>query len=731
MQFAKYRGSLLMRRSSPGQARLFPSNPRPGFRSAPPPLALLAALCFIVTAVADDRPPIDLPVKRVALFSSGVAYYECEATVDGAATASMQFRTQQINDIIKSMVVQDFDGGTVGVISYASQAPIDRTLKSFGVDITGKPTLGQLLDQLRGEPVQITGGRAVTGTIVGVERQKVIVEKEVVEQDVLNILTDRGLVQLRMSELQGVKLTNEKIDAELRNALATLATSHDADKKNVVLRFDGQGKRHVRVAYLLEAPIWKTSYRLVLDPEGKPFLQGWATVENATEDDWRDVRLSLISGRPISFTMDLYSPLYIPRPREELELYASLRPPTYEGGIPAEAAKAPAPTMKSLAAAARADAGENANQARRGFLGRSGGRVIDGSASTSGDKDRDGVADERRPLGLENAGVASVADARDAGELFEYGIRTPVSIPRQHSAMLPVINQAVQAEKVSIYNPATHPKYPLNGLQLTNSTDLHIMQGPVTVFEDGVYAGDAKLPDLKPGEQRLIGYALDLGVEVTMESKPTPDELVSLRINKGVLIHRHKYVDSRLYKVRNKLQKPRSVLLEQAYGDDWKLIDPEKPTERAPGLSRFRVEVPPGKVVEQKVVLENLHDEGIGISELGYDVFRFYLESRVISPAVRDALQKVVALRTERDRISNQRQGKERDVNEAVAEQARIRENLKTLERGSDAHKRQLDKFDKLETQIEGFRTELATLRQSEEAKSNELQNYLMNLNVE
>lgn len=688
-----------------------------------PPLALLAVSWFALVAVADERGAIELPVKRVALFSSGVAYYECEATVEGTATASLQFRTQQINDIIKSMVVQDFDGGAIGVISYASQDPIDRTLKSFGVDITGKPTLGQLLDQLRGQPVQLAGGRAVSGTIVGVEKQKLVMDKEVVETDVLNVLTERGLVQLDLRELEGIRLVNEKVDAELRKALATLATSHDADKKSVVLRFDGSGKRRVRVAYLLEAPIWKTSYRLVLDPEGQPFLQGWAMVENATENDWRDVKLSMISGRPISFTMDLYSPIYIPRPREELELYASLRPPTYEGGYVVDASKAPAaPAMKSLAALAYAGekAGRPADR-QRGFARR---EVLNKSESED-------AGESAGRLGLEGSGVTSVADARDAGELFEYGIRAPVSIPRQHSAMLPIVNQAVAAEKVSIYNPATHGKHPLNGLQLTNSTDLHIMQGPVTVFEDGVYAGDAKLPDLKPGEKRLIGYALDLGVEVTTESKPQPDELVSLKISKGVLIHRHKYVDSRVYKVRNKLDKPRVVLLEQAYSDDWKLVEPEKPTERAPGLSRFKLDVPAGQVVEQKVVIENLHDQTVVISELGFDGIRVFIDSKVITPGVRDALQKVVALRSERDRVSNQRQARERDVNETVAEQGRIRENVKTLERGTDAHKRQLDKFDKLETQIETLRAELTVLRQTEEAKSLELQTYLLRLEVE
>ena len=287
-----------------------------------------------VAALADN--PADLDVTRVALFNSGVGYFECVSDITGNATAELKFRTDQINDILKSLVVQDFGGGTIGAVSYASHDPIEKTLKSFGVDITGKPTLGELLDQLRGEPVEIAGPRQISGVILGVEKKRIVMDNSIVEVFLLNLLSETGLEQLDLSELRGIRLTSEKIDAELRKALETLAMGHDADKKSVLLNFEGLGSRKVRVAYLLEAPIWKTSYRLVLNDDADPFLQGWATVENATEEDWNNVRLSLISGRPISFRMDLYTPIYIPRPMEQLDLYASLRPPDYEGELDAE-----------------------------------------------------------------------------------------------------------------------------------------------------------------------------------------------------------------------------------------------------------------------------------------------------------------------------------------------------------------------------------------------------------
>ncbi len=686
-------------------------------------MPVLILLVFTNPTLAADATPTDLDVTRVALFSSGVGYFECDTTVTGDATAALQFRTDQINDIIKSMVVQDFGGGKIGIISYASQDPIEKTLRSFGVNLTGKPTLGQLLDQLRGEPVEITGPLSCTGTIVGVDREQLVNPDGTVLQEIerLTLLTDAGLQHFELTKLQGIKLTSAKVDAELRKALATLATAHDADKKSVVLNFEGKGERKVRAAYLLEAPLWKTSYRLVLSDEKdkKPFVQGWATVENATERDWNNVRLSLVSGRPISFRMDLYTPLYVPRPLEQLELYASLRPPSYEGGFAADELAASAPgggaagETKMLARKARAPVAMSAPPPASPAAGVA-------FAETEGGR-----------LDLAGKGVESVAKAAEAGELFAYHIAMPVSIPRQHSAMLPIVNQEVEAAKVSIFNIATHPKYPLNGLELKNTTGLNLMQGPVTVFDSDIYAGDAKLPDLKPDEKRLVAYALDLSTEVLVKQQPQPDEIVSLRIAKGTLWHRHRFVDSREYEIKSKADKPRTVIVEQAYSEDWKLMEPKEPYERTQKLLRFKVAVPAKETKSQKVVLEKVADQSLTLTDTGLDTIRYYLSARVISPKVKAALEKVIELRTAVDDIARQRADLERQREEATKDQARIRENLKTLDKSTDAYKRQLKNFDEVDERITKLGADIEAARNQEQDKRKALETYLLSLDIE
>src|SRR5437868_5995979 len=116
-------------------------------------------------------------------------------------------------------------------------------------------------------------------------------------------------------------------------------------------------------------------------------------------------------------------------------------------------------------------------------------------------------------------GIEAAAEGGVTRELFQYSIKAPVTIDRQKSAMLPIINEKVQGKKLSIYNQSVQPKFPLIGYRLKNSSSLHLMQGPITVFDGGAYAGDARIEDLAPGQERLISYALDLKVEVDPQSK--------------------------------------------------------------------------------------------------------------------------------------------------------------------------------------------------------------------
>ena len=685
---------------------------------------VLLSLCSPLTAD-------ELKTTRIALFSSGVGYFESAMTVDGNSAAELKFRAEQINDVLKSLVLRDLDGGTISTVQYPSRDPVEKALKSFAVDITGKPTLGDLLDQLRGVMVEVKAPSPVTGSILGVEKQTFTTnEKTTIKKDVLTLLTAEGLKSFVLPEVAGVKILDATVEGELRKALETLAASHDSEKKTVLLNFTGQGKRRVRTGYILETPIWKTSYRLVLGEDKQPYLQGWAIVENATEQDWDNVSLSLIYGRPISFTMDLYQPLYVPRPMEQLALYESLRPPTYEGALALKPAEAAPGAPAKASGLARKDV---AAEGKTGGI--AGGRFLRGGGGGGGGQNpfAGGAAgaDEEAGMELDDAGVTSLAAAKEAGELFEYAIQAPVSLKRQQSAMLPIVTAEVQGQKVSIYNPATHPKYPLNGLKLKNTTGLHLMQGPVTVFDAGIYAGDAKLPDLQANEERLLSYALDLAVEVDVKQHAQPEQVTKLWIAKGALWHQRKLVDERVYTINNKDDAARALLVEQPMPVEWQLIEPKEAYERTSTLLRFKVEVAPKKAQQLQVRLERPLDESVALTNLGTDEIDLFLRQPVISDGVKQALTRVIELRRTLDATKQQIAQIEKDIAAIADEQKRLRENMAVLSQTSEVYRRYEQKFDKQETQVEEMRTRLAELRKQEEGQRKALEDFILSMKAE
>ncbi len=689
-----------------------------------------------LAAPAQKEGAASLTLKRVVLFSSGVGYFEHAGQVQGNAKVEMQFKVEGINDLLKSMVVQDLGGGQVSTVGYGSKDPIEKTLKSFAIDLTANPTLGKLLTQVRGERVEIDAPNKITGIIVGVETRRQEIEKgRILEAEVLNLLTDDGLRAVVLESVSRIKLVDEKLNGELQKALAVLATSHATDKKTVTLNFLGQGARKARVGYIQETPIWKTSYRLVLEDEKAPFLQGWAIVENTTEEDWKDVGMTLVSGRPISFVMDLYQPLYIPRPVVRLELFASLQPQTYGQDLAAgdqefqklaEAARPAAPAPASLAAGYGGGMGgmggmaglAKAKAARRGVA----------RPSAPGQPEAEALGEEGMDI---RQGVQSVAAAGKVGELFQYSIAMPVSLPRRQSAMLPIVSGEVKGEKVSIYNPGVHAKYPLNGLKLTNSTELHLMQGPITVFDGGSYAGDAKIEDLAPGSQRLVSYAMDLETEVAPESKGRPEQLTSVRLVKGTMFIEMKHARSQDYTVKNSGRRVKKVLIEYPLDPTWKLVAPKEPSEKTRDLYRFAVDAKPGEPAKLLVEEERIDRQQVAITNMDDSAIQVFLSAKVVSEKVKTALAEVIKQKAALQKVVRDRTLLEQQVNTIGQDQSRIRQNMDKLDRASDLYKRYVKTLTDQEDKLESLRGQIKELTDQETNLRKTLDDYLMGLDLQ
>lgn len=686
----------------------------------------LSASLVLAQQEADKKEqPEVLPLNKVVMFNSGVGYFEHRGNVDGDAKIDLRFRVEEINDLLKSMILEDRGGGKISTVTYGSRDPITKTLKTFSIDLTSNPTLGQILDQVRGQSVQIDAPTAISGVLLGVEKRKKEVgkDRDVVEIEYLNLLTEAGLRSVPMDSIGRIKLVDEKLDAELRQALAVLATGHNTDKKTVSLNMLGQGKRPVRVGYIQATPVWKTSYRLVLSDKDAPYLQGWAIVENTTESDWNNVALTLMSGRPISFTMDLYEPLYAQRPVEKLNLFSSLRPQSYGADLLG--------VQELREGLARRDApGQAGGVALQSRIARS----EKAKASARLAMDAAAPAPEAAPVAqsvefFERNAVASAA-AGEVGELFQYVIGTPVTLPRQKSAMLPIVNETVQGEKVSIYNQAVQAKHPLNGLKLVNSTDLHLMQGPITVFDGGAYAGDAKIEDLAPKADRLISYALDLKTEVAPETKGQPERLLSVKLIKGTMLVSNKYTRVHTYTIKNSDTKAKTVLVELPVDSSWKLVSPKEPSEKTRDVYRFAVKAEPGKPATLKVEEEQIASQSLALANLDDNTVLFYINQKEISPAVKAALQEVVKRKQALEKVVRERTQLEQQIVVIGQEQDRIRQNMGQLERNTDLYKRYVQKFGAQEDRVETMREQILKLSAEETRLRQSLDDFLLKLDI-
>lgn len=736
-----------------------------------------------------------LPLSHVVLFSSGVGYFQREGEIDGAARVDLTFPATDVNDLIKSLVLQDTGGGKIATINYDSQDPIDRTLKTFALDLTANPSLGQLLNQARGEKVEVTllqstGGQGGTlsGSILGMESQRQPHGKDqIVDVDMLNMVCAEGLRSVKLSDVLRVRFLNPQLDAELHRALEVIAGGKDNQKKSVSLSFKGDGKRTARVGYVVESPMWKTTYRLVMGNDGKAMLQGWALVENATDDDWNNVKMSLVSGRPISFQMDLYQPLYVPRPTVEPERFASLRPPMYGGAMtnPNQPMAGGGGTGNfnnvSSGIMPQAQPGQAGPQGfgfnryqgnLGGQWGNLGGQMGIQGGGFQGGNNFNPQFNEQLMQNLSNGrnfdnnrlsfeqlqqrkqaqtetkekakkvgsaiamldasqSVASVASAEDIGDVCHYVIDDRVNLPRQKSAMLPIVNQAVDASKVSIFNESVHAKFPLLGLRFKNTSAQPLMQGPVTVYEGSAYAGDSRVQDLQPGEERLLSYAMDTGTEVKVEGKNGTDELAAVKVVKGVMHATHKFRQTRSYLIKNRSPQARTLLVEHPYREDWKLVTPEKPLERSRDVYRFQVTIPAGQSHTLDVVEELRRVDRVALNASDDTVLRVFIRHSVPSPALKASLEKLMALKgkhveTHRELVQSQAQ-----LKEITDDQTRLRANFEKMPPTSAAYKRYLEKFDHQESEIEKLQAEIKSKQAAEKAQKKEYEDFVAALNVD
>ncbi len=662
----------------------------------------------------------ELPLRHIILYVNGVGYFLREGTVIGNQRVQLSFKTSEINDLLKSLTVRDLDGGTITGVTYGSQDPVEKQLQGLSVNLTGASTVSDILTQLRGERVALTGATTVEGSVVSVE---IATDKEGFRKTTLNLMTTEGLRSFLLEDTRSIRFLDPKIDSDFQRALAILSESHSRDKRTVTIDFSGSGKRRVSLGYLSEVPAWKTAYRLVLDREGNHFLQGWAIVENSSDEDWQNLSLSLVSGRPISFTMDLATPRYLRRPEVQTAVASGPAPQTYDQSLDN---RSEAPKMaKALAAPA-----PSRSSAKMAEMPQAAG-AMDGYTDEEL-ANQELAAQEPSPSEFSpndiRQGVQGYGTLESGGTFVRYKINVPVNLPRHGSAMFPLFEGKVQGKKVSVYSAQVDPKRPLLGLQLENTTPYTLLAGPITIFDSLSYAGDALIEDLGPGAQRFITYAVDMETEVAPASEPNTEKIVSMTavngvFNVGVSAHREYH-----YVIKNDSDEVKSIVIVHPLDDTWHLVSPEKATETTRDSYRFEVTVPGRGSDTLRVVEEKQLAHSFGLGSLTDTQLRYYASDGAAKGALKEAFAKISEKRGVLQGITAERQDAERKLQQIKDEQSRIRSNMNAISSSSDLYKKYLSTLASQEATISGLLESIDGYYGREKTLKADLDNYIRTL---
>ncbi|HEY0375787.1 MAG TPA: hypothetical protein VGC87_02405 [Pyrinomonadaceae bacterium] len=663
-----------------------------------------------------------LPIRRVILYSNGVAYIERRGLVTGRAEIDLSFKQSQVDDVLKSMVVLDLGEGRIGAVSYNSSAPPSARMADIpfsiaaesGSDMQGG--LAGVLSQLQGARVVVsTATRTATGSILTVEERTMQPDdkKPPFKTHALVIASEGGeLASFELSEVRSVKLADEGARRDITEFAHASASARRRDAKTIAVTSDGAGAREMVVSYTIAAPIWKTTYRVMLDSSGQPFFQGWAIVDNVSEEDWENVSLSLVSGKPISFIQPIQKPFYRYRPVVPVPDDLKLDPQVYE------------PEGLNMGGGDRGDGsgaagvGATVDTSSQGFLNATTSRQVQqlplgGRNATANNMLLDGVT--RGPsvatttlsdaISSQRVGVEAAATGSEVGDLFEYRIDQPVTVRRDRSALIPILQTKMAGERVSIFNESVRADRPLGGMLLENTSSLTLEDGSMTVIDGDAYAGEALMERLKPGEKRLISFALDLGTLATVRVKEDRNPTFLIKVVGGVFQAHYYRTTEKIYRFTNQTDRPRVVYVEHPVNQGWELTDKtRKPDGKSTRFYRFRVPLEPRQTIELPISERQALMDSYILTDFTRADLELFITRNYVDAQTRAALERLIEIKTRIAAVDARITAINAEAEEISQDQERLRENIKALTATAEAKQlitRYVAKADEQESRLE------------------------------
>jgi hypothetical protein len=660
-------------------------------------MGILGFLCVQTIFSQEQNMNNVIPLKKISLFSSGVGYFEHSGQAAGDVSLSFPFDYAAVNDALKSLVITDPAPGVSLLVRYPSEETLEATLKSLGIDLSENPGTAEIFAALRGTEIEVAAPNPISGRIVGVEYRTSPGEPQKTEA-YLSLYTGGSFRVIALKDIASFTFKDTGLNTDLNRALDLIAGNRASRTRNLTVLFTGaKGSREVTASYVVPAPVWKVSYRLDLDA-ASPYLQGWAIVDNASDTDWNEVELSLVSGRPVSFIQNLYQPYYLSRPTLPLAI----------------AGAAQARTHASAMGRSFKDAEFFVNE-----------EIMDEQAAY--------------PMMLEEkaavpaASVSSIqtaATGESAGDQFSYRVKTPVNLPRRQSAMIPLVQGTLQGKKTLILDGSRAGTInPELGVELTNTSGMKLPAGPITVYDGGTYAGDALIAFFSEGDKRLISYGEDLSV-VASASLSTSTVLSTVTISRSVMIFNRKRVIEKTYTIKNAGSEAKQIIIEHPQTANAELAQPKSFSEKTPTHYRFVQNLPAKDDLVFTVKEELPQSESVSLTALRLDSFVSYSSSRDIPAAVRRALSRAAELKRAADEAASSLAAAKSRLGRLTAEQERIRENLTAIGTESDLGKDYMRQMSEIDVQIKAQNSDIEKATAQTETAKKEFDAYIQGLNL-
>ncbi len=660
-------------------------------------------------------PPGTPSLRRVMLSTGGVGYFEYEAQVSGTAELQLPVRMDQVDDVLKSIVVFD-DKGNTGFVQLPSRAPLSDIFRGLPFGPAALESNASLIDALKGSEVTVRASDSISGRVVSVVKEEVRLPDgdATTTHHRVGVMTSSGLKQFVLEEASSINFSDPVLTKQINQALASVAEHREGQGRTLKIRANGEGSRTVTIAYVVEAPLWKSSYRVTALTGGKAHLQGWAILENVTGNDWVDVDLTVVTGNPVTFRQALYATYYVDRPEIPVEVLGRILPRPDEGSVDARgqgfAEAAPVPAMAPPPPPPPRPESVVTTASR-------------GRADKKADTFGDGVA-----------GKPIAAESTEAATQVTFHMPFTVTVMNGQSLAVPIIDKEVPGDLVSLYQPDTHPRHPLAALKLTNASGTSLPPGVLTLYQTAAagtdYVGDAQLATLPDAEARMLAFALDQKVLIDREDK------AEQRISKATLangVFKASVVDQRttIYTIKGAAKEDRRVVVEHPRAAGWELVTPDsKNAEMTDTAFRIPFDVKAGATIKQTVTTQWPREEQQQLVDLDLDIVLAYAANEGLTPAQRAAFARIGEYKRSIDALDTQIENESEARDRVFEDQGRIRENIKAVPAGSDLQSRYLRSMGQLEDQADAHNKNITRLQQQRAAEQQRLADYVAGLQL-